>query len=179
MADHKVWCVLRQNSRDHLEPFEPKWSAREFDRKAFSKRVKRAEQQARAGTDYTFLIFEKKTKSQTLLVGGLTLSNVRYAVACHANLGYWMGAQFAGRGTMSRAVNLACNFAFDELRLNRLQAAILPQNIASRRVLEKNSFIEEGFCEHYLKINGHWEDHVLFGLSRARRDADAILNQRL
>lgn len=178
MRDYADWCALRTSSRAHLEPFEPQWSSFEFERRSFAQRVKRAGQQARAGSDYTFLIFDKRRAQKPELIGGLTLSNVRYAVACHANLGYWMGKQFSGQGNMSQAVALAGEFAFDHLRLNRLQAAILPKNLPSRRVLEKNGFVEEGFSEHYLKINGRWEDHVLFGLSRARRDADAILKHR-
>ncbi|MCB9993294.1 MAG: GNAT family N-acetyltransferase [Hyphomicrobiaceae bacterium] len=173
-SDFAEWRDLRLRSRDHLEPFEPSWSDLDYTRPAFSRRLRRAVKQAREGTDYSFFVFARDGRKYRL-AGGLTLSNVRFAVACHANLGYWTGAPFAGQGIMTEAVGLACGYAFDKLGLNRVHAAFLPHNAASRRVLEKNGFVEEGFAEHYLKINGRWEDHVLFGLTRARRDADAIL----
>lgn len=173
-ADFGVWRDLRLMSRSHLEPFEPSWSDLDYTRQAFARRLRRALKQARDGTDYSFFVFRKDDR-RAKLAGGLTISNVRYAVACHANLGYWTGAPFAGQGIMTEAVGLACSFAFDNLGLNRVHAAFLPHNTASRRVLEKNGFVEEGFAEHYLKINGRWEDHVLFALTRARRDADVIL----
>ena len=104
-------------------------------------------------------------------MGGLTISNVRRRAAQFATLGYWMGAEFAGRGLMSEAVGVLLPYFFDTLALHRLQAAFLPHNQASRRVLEKNGFKEEGYAENYLQIDGKWADHVLFGLTRERYDA--------
>mgnify|MGYP006176985001 CR=1 FL=1 len=88
-----------------------------------------------------------------------------------ATLGYWMGRAFAGQGIMTEAVGAVIPFAFDTLGLHRLPAACSPSNTASRRVLEKNGFTEEGFAENYLQIDGKWCDHVLFGLTRERYEA--------
>jgi ribosomal-protein-alanine N-acetyltransferase len=96
----------------------------------------------------------------------LTLSNIRRRAAQFVNLGYWMGQQYAGRGLMTEAVGTAIPFVFDTLGLHRIHAAFIPDNKASRRVLEKNGFKEEGFAENYLQIDGKWADHVLFGLTR-------------
>jgi ribosomal-protein-alanine N-acetyltransferase len=82
-----------------------------------------------------------------------------------------MGERWAGKGLMSEAVGVLLPYAFDGLNLHRVHAAFLPHNIASRRVLEKNGFVEEGFAEKYLQIDGRWADHVLFGLTRERFDA--------
>ncbi|MNT85455.1 putative ribosomal N-acetyltransferase YdaF [compost metagenome] len=79
-----------------------------------------------------------------------------------------MGQPFAGQGLMSEAVGVSLPFVFDTLDLHRIHAAFLPGNAASRRVLEKNGFVEEGFAEKYLQINGRWEDHVLMGLTKER-----------
>jgi len=69
---------------------------------------------------------------------------------------------------MTEAVGVTLPFVFDTLDLHRVQAAFLPGNMPSRRVLEKNGFVEEGFAEKYLQIDGRWEDHVLFGLPKER-----------
>jgi ribosomal-protein-alanine N-acetyltransferase len=167
LADYPSWHVLRRESRDFLRPFEPRWTEADLGRRVFVTRVKRARQEAEEGTDYSFFIF-LTTGGQETLVGGITLSNVRRRAAQFVNLGYWMGQQFAGQGHMSEAVGICLPFVFDTLDLHRIHAAFLPGNAASRRVLEKNGFVEEGFAERYLQINGRWEDHVLFGLTKER-----------
>jgi [ribosomal protein S5]-alanine N-acetyltransferase len=132
------------------------------------RRARRGREEAKAGTDYAFFIF---TRSDEELVGGITLSNVRRRAAQFVNLGYWMGHKFAGQGYMTEAVSLVVPYCFETLGLHRIHAAFLPDNQASRRVLEKNGFTEEGYAEHYLQIDGRLADHVLFGLTRERYDA--------
>ena len=73
-------------------------------------------------------------------------------------------------GLMTEAVGTTLPFVFDTLDLHRIHAAFLPNNTASRRVLEKNGFVEEGYAQNYLQIDGRWEDHVLFGLTKERYD---------
>lgn len=167
MDDYDPWYALRSSSRDFLRPFEPRWTEADLGRRVFTTRVKRAREEAEQGSDYSFFIFLTGGRQETL-VGGITLSNVRRRAAQFVNLGYWMGQQFSGKGLMSEAVGLSLPFVFDTLDLHRIHAAFLPGNAASRRVLEKNGFAEEGFAEKYLQINGRWEDHVLMGLTRER-----------
>ena len=100
----------------------------------------------------------------TLLMGGLTLGQVRRGVAQTTTLGYWMGKPHAGKGYMAKAVRAAAGFAFQTLRLHRIEAACLPHNTASIRLLEGVGFTREGYARAYLKINGVWQDHVLYGL---------------
>jgi ribosomal-protein-alanine N-acetyltransferase len=163
--DYVPWRNLRRESRDFLKPFEPRWSEADLTRRVFMARLRRGRQEAAAGTDYNFLIFLVEGRRESL-VGGLTLSNIRRRAAQHVNLGYWMGRSHAGRGLMTEAVGLIVPFAFNTLSLHRIHAAFLPNNTASRRVLEKNGFREEGYAENYLQIDGRWADHVLFGLTR-------------
>jgi ribosomal-protein-alanine N-acetyltransferase len=165
--DFQAWHSLRKSSRPFLKPFEPRWTEADLARSVFTARVKRARQEAEEGSDYSFLIFTGEGRSETL-VGGITLSNIRRRAAQFVNIGYWMGQQFAGQGMMTEAVGVVLPFVFDSLDLHRVHAAFLPGNTASRRVLEKNGFIEEGFAKSYLQIDGRWEDHVLFGLTRER-----------
>lgn len=171
-SDYPAWHQLRRQSRDFLKPFEPRWTEADLSQRAFLARIKRGREEALAGTDYTFFLFLHAEPGQPL-VGGITLSNVRRRAAQFVNLGYWMGQPYAGRGLMTEAVGKVVPFCFDALGLHRIHAAFMPHNTASRRVLEKNGFREEGFAENYLQIDGHWADHVLFGLTRERYEAGA------
>lgn len=167
-GDYTAWRDLRRASRDFLRPYEPRWTDSDLSQRVFASRLKRGRDEAKAGTDYSFFIF---TRSGGDLVGGITLSNVRRRAAQFVNLGYWMGHAFAGQGYMTEAVGLVVPFCFETLGLHRIHAAFLPDNQASRRVLEKNGFREEGYAENYLQIDGRWADHVLFGLTRERYDS--------
>jgi len=165
MRDYAQWYALRRASRDFLKPFEPRWTEADLARRVFAMRVRRARQEAEEGTDFTFFLFARDNLEATL-VGGITLSNIRRRAAQFATLGYWMGQPFAGQGLMTEGVSTLLPFIFDTLDLHRVHAAFLPNNMASRRVLEKNGFVEEGYAERYLQIDGRWEDHVLMGLTR-------------
>jgi len=169
-SDYTAWRDLRRSSRDFLRPFEPRWSESDLTARVFAARLRRGREEARAGTDYSFFLFIRD-KDAEVLAGGITLSNIRRRAAQFVNLGYWMGQPYAGRGLMTEAVGLAVPFCFETLGLHRIHAAFMPHNMASRRVLEKNGFREEGFAEHYLQIDGKWADHVLFGLTRERYEA--------
>lgn len=167
MRDYPAWYKLRRDSQAFLRPFEPRWTEADLKRSVFAMRVKRARQEAEAATDYTLFIFLAEGDGETL-AGGITLSNIRRRAAQFVTLGYWMGERFAGQGLMTEAVGVTLPFVFDTLDLHRVQAAFMPVNTASRRVLEKNGFVEEGRAERYLQIDGRWEDHVLMGLTKER-----------
>ena len=96
-----------------------------------------------------------------VLRGGLSLPYVRRGVAQACSLGYWMGEAFAGQGYMTEGVRTVLPFAFANLRLHRVEAACLPNNAASIRLLEKAGFRREGYARRYLCINGAWRDHLL------------------
>jgi ribosomal-protein-alanine N-acetyltransferase len=161
MADQASWSALRAKSRHFLEPWEPLWAHDELTRTAFRHRVKRSWRDIEEDTAYPFLIF---TQTESSLCGGLTLSNVRRGVAQTATLGYWVGAPFARRGYMRDAISTILPYAFGPLGLHRLEAACLPHNEASVRLLEASGFAPEGRARRYLKINGEWHDHLLFAM---------------
>jgi ribosomal-protein-alanine N-acetyltransferase len=163
--DYVPWRNLRRDSREFLKPYEPRWTEADLTRRVFAARLRRGRQEAAQGTDYNFLVFLVDGRRE-ILVGGLTLSNIRRRAAQHVNLGYWMGRDHAGKGLMTEAVTAIIPLVFNTLGLHRIHAAFLPDNVASRRVLEKNRFKEEGYAENYLQIDGRWADHVLFGLTR-------------
>jgi [ribosomal protein S5]-alanine N-acetyltransferase len=159
MADHPAWADLRGRSRQHLTPWEPQWSMDELARVSFRRRLRHYANDIKEDLGYAFLIFRIDTDE---LLGGLTLSNVRRGVTQAACLGYWIGQPHQRHGYMSEAVQTIATFVFAELKLHRLEAACLPHNLSSIRVLERAGFTAEGLARGYLKINGEWQDHRLF-----------------
>lgn len=160
-GDFFAWTRLREVSRAFLTPWEPVWPADDLTQSAFRRRLRRHAQEMADDLSYSFLIFRDADQE---LLGGLTIGYVRRGVAQSATLGYWMGAPHAGKGHMTRAVRAACNFAFAGLRLHRIEAACVPHNVASQKVLQANGFQYEGFARAYLRINGFWQDHELYAL---------------
>jgi [ribosomal protein S5]-alanine N-acetyltransferase len=160
VADHPEWAALREQSRDFLAPWEPTWPADDLSRSAFRRRIRRYAEDLRSDQSYAFLIFRS---SDGRLVGGLTLANVRRGVAQAGSLGYWMGLPYVRHGHMTAAVRAVIPFAFNTLRLHRLEAACIPTNTASIRLLENTGFVREGYAREYLCINGIWQDHLLYG----------------
>ena len=159
-TDHAEWAALREHSREFLTPWEPTWPADDLSRSAFRRRIRRYTEDLRTDQSYAFLIFRS---TDGRLVGGLTLANVRRGVAQAGSLGYWMGLPHIRQGYMTAAVRAVIPFAFGTLRLHRLEAACIPTNTASIRLLENTGFVREGYAREYLCINGIWQDHLLYG----------------
>ncbi len=166
-ADFAAWSALRERSRSFLTPWEPSWPDDDLTRTAFRRRLKRYAEEMACGESYAFLIFDS---SRDALVGGLTIGAVRRGVAQTGTLGYWMGEPYACKGYMTRAVGVAARWAFQSLRLHRLEAACLPNNAPSRTLLERNGFAREGLARGYLKINGAWQDHLLYAILETEAD---------
>lgn len=159
-TDYADWTALREASRDFLLPWEPTWPADDLSRSAFRRRIRRYAEDLRTDQGYAFLIIRS---SDSALVGGLTLANIRRGVAQAGSLGYWMGQPFARQGYMTAAVRAIIPFAFATLRLHRIEAACIPTNAGSIRLLEKTGFVREGYAREFLCINGIWQDHLLYG----------------
>lgn len=161
MGDFGAWALLREKSRAFLAPWEPLWPDDDLARVAFRRRVRRYHQEMQDDQGYAFFLFRDDDDQ---LLGGLTLSNMRRGVAQATSLGYWMGAPHAGKGYMTAGVRALQPFVFDTLRLHRLEAACMPTNQASIRILERTGFKREGFARKYLSIAGRWEDHLLYAM---------------
>ncbi|HTZ80565.1 MAG TPA: GNAT family protein [Stellaceae bacterium] len=162
-TDFEAWAEVRGESRRFLTPWEPSWSADALSRSAFRRRLARYAIDWRIDQGYSFFLFSRENGQ---LMGGIGLSNVRRGVAETGSLGYWMGERYAGRGYMKEGLRLMLGFAFDRLNLHRIEAACLPHNQASRHLLLRCGFQEEGYARRYLCIDGKWQDHVLFALLR-------------
>ncbi|MFN0262582.1 GNAT family N-acetyltransferase [Tepidamorphus sp. 3E244] len=161
IADYGAWAELRARSRKFLVPWEPLWPADDLTKPAFRRRIRRYAQEIRDDHSYPFFAFSEETGE---LLGGITLGNVRRGVTQAASIGYWIGEPHARQGHMSRVVPAIVAFAFERLRLHRVEAACLPSNAASTRLLEKSGFTQEGYARQYLCINGDWQDHLLYAM---------------
>ncbi len=166
-TDWAAWKQLRQGSAGFLKPWEPSWNDDLFDRTGFNRRVARAALDWRDGLAYPLFLFRAPDH---VLLGGITLGHVRHGAASAATLGYWIGEPFARQGYMTHGLALTLDYAFDALGLHRIEAACMAHNEASRRLLTRAGFREEGLARKYLLIDGIWQDHLLYGLVREYRD---------
>jgi len=162
-GDWAAWTELRAASRSFLKPWEPSWTADALTKASFRRRLARYALDWRDDEGYSFFIFRNKDEA---LVGGIGISNIRRGVAEAGSLGYWIGQPHARRGYMAESLKLLLPFAFDRLRLHRIEAACLPTNTPSQQLLLGAGFREEGYARKYLCIDGVWHDHVLLALLR-------------
>lgn len=163
-ADFAPWAALRVESRDFLTPWEPVWAADHLARKSFANRVYWAQRASRNGTALPLFLIRR----DGTLLGAITLDNIRRGPAQSATIGYWIGQPHARQGYMREAIGTLVHHAFTQLDLSRIEAACLPENTASRGVLERAGFKYEGVAQSYLQINGRWRNHVLY--SNLRHD---------
>jgi [ribosomal protein S5]-alanine N-acetyltransferase len=155
--DAQALLAFIQENRSFLEQWEPTRDDGFFTLESQLADIADAAADAAAGRRHAFGLFLEGD-----LVGRLALSNLVRGVFQNAYLGYSIGERWNGRGLATEAVGLAVGLAFDDLDLHRVQAAVMPRNTGSIRVLEKNGFREEGYAVGYLCINGVWEDHRIF-----------------
>jgi ribosomal-protein-alanine N-acetyltransferase len=163
LDDYPEWAFLRQSNQEFLTPYEPQWASDSLEKTAYLRRLQRQKEEVQAGRGLFFLIFDKQTNE---MLGGINMNDIRYSIQQCATLGYWLAEAQQGRGLMTDAVEIVIDYAFQTLRLNRLNASCLPDNQRSVNLLNKLGFTEEGYAPRYLKINNQWQDHRLFGLCR-------------
>lgn len=165
-ADFRGWSALRQQSREFLAPWEPSWAEDHLTRKSYTARVYWAQRSINQGSAVPLFVFRRADEA---LLGAITLDNIRRGPAQSGTLGYWIGLPFVRQGYMREAIDAVSHYAFRALDLSRLEAACLPENAASRGVLEKTGFKYEGVAQSYLQINGRWRNHVLYANLRHDR----------
>lgn len=165
-SDFGAWTALRQDSREFLTPWEPTWAADHLTRKSFTNRVYWAQRAINDGFAVPLFLIRRV---DDMFLGAITLDNIRRGPAQAGTLGYWIGAPFARQGYMREAIEAVVHHGFTQLDLSRIEAACLPENAASRGVLEKSGFKYEGVAQSYLQINGRWRNHVLYANLRSDR----------
>lgn len=165
-ADFRVWAALRQDSRDFLTQWEPTWAREHLTRKAFTNRVYWAQRSIANQTAVPLFLVRR---SDDMLLGAITLDNIRRGPAQAGTTGYWIGQPFARQGFMKEAIDAVVHYAFRTLDLSRIEAGCLPENTPSRRLLEQCGYKYEGVAQSYLQIDGRWRNHVLYANLRADR----------
>lgn len=165
-ADWPGWSGLRDASAAFLTPWEPVWSPDHLSRRSFTNRVYWAQRAETQGTALPLMLIRRDDQA---LLGAITLDNIRRGPAQAGTLGYWIGQPYARHGYMREAILAVVHHAFTRLDLSRIEAACLPENAASRGVLEKTGFKYEGVAQSYLQIAGRWRNHVLYACLRADR----------
>lgn len=165
-GDWKEWALLRADSAAFLSPWEPVWSEDHLTRRAFTNRVYWAARAEGQGTALPLMLVRREDQA---LLGAITLDNIRRGPSQSGTLGYWIGERFARHGYMKEAILGVVHHAFNVMDLSRIEAACLPENAASRGVLEKCGFKYEGVAQSYLQIAGRWRNHVLYASLRTDR----------
>lgn len=165
-SDFRDWSSLRDSSREFLTRWEPTWSADHLSRKSFTNRVYWSQRAITNGTAMPLFLVRREDQA---LLGAITLDNIRRGPAQAGTLGYWIGAPYARHGYMREAILALVHHAFTKMDLSRIEAACLPENQASRGLLESAGFKYEGVAQSYLQINGRWRTHVLYAALRIDR----------
>ncbi len=174
-SDFNQWHKLRAESRRFLEPWEPTWRHDELTEGAYRARIIRGKQEYSSGQAIPLFIFLRENMT---LVGGITIGYIRRGAAQSCMIGYWMGERYSGQGHMFAALQLVIPYIFSGLELHRIEAACIPDNERSMRLLEKAGFQREGHLRGYLKINGQWRDHVMFSRLASDTNPNRSFDQR-
>lgn len=142
-------------NKEFLAPYESKRNAEFFSLSSIEILLKRAIKNEKDGTGIRFYI----TKDDKV-IGTIALNNIVRGCFHSCFLGYSLDKDYINKGYMTKAVNEVVEYAFNILKLHRIEANVMPRNVQSKRVLEKCGFTEEGYSKSYLFINGVWEDHI-------------------
>ncbi|MBW8827083.1 MAG: GNAT family N-acetyltransferase [Acidobacteria bacterium] len=164
VSDFSQWQEVRDRNREWLEKWEPRRPAGAPDviesRSAFAARCRARDRERQLGTGFGFGIFVGSR-----FCGEINLNGVQRGPFQTSYVGYWIDEACAGNAYVPEAVVVLTRHSFEDLGLHRLQIAIIPRNAASRRVMEKVRYREEGIAVRYLEINGVWEDHVRYAIT--------------
>jgi len=158
-ADYDAWETLRRENKTYLTPWEPAWDEKHLSRASYRTRLGRFKKMVGNDEAYPFHVFRA---SDERLIGACNITHIQRQVAQTAQLGYWVGEHYARQGFARASVSAATRFCFETLGLHRVEAAVKPENTASIKVLKVMGFQKEGLARGYLKINGKWEDHVIY-----------------
>ena len=177
-SDHAAWSEVRIRNGEWLSIWEPKRS--EYiadpatDSQAFERRCVARDRERLAGTSYTLGLFIENS-----FAGEVNLNNVIRGAMQTGTVGYWIDRKQAGNGFIAEGVAVLSCFAFEELKLHRIEVCIIPRNINSKKVVEKLKFRLEGLAERFLEINGVWEDHLRYGFTIEEwQDRKAAITQQ-
>ena len=157
--DIDAWREVRARNAAWLAPWEATAPSPAAEPVSFAATVRFLRSEARAGRVLPFVVTYDGGLVGQVTVGGITRGSL-----CSAHVGYWIDERVAGRGITPTAVALVVDHCFGPVGLHRVEADVRPENTASRRVVEKLGFREEGLHRRYLHIDGDYRDHVVYAL---------------
>lgn len=155
VADAPELTQLRRDQREFFRPFEPARTDAWYT-------VDAQEHDLADEHTHRLGIYREDGSS---LIGWVTISGIEMGAFRSCHIGYAVAQEDNGRGLATTAIGMAVEIAFEDLELHRVQAAVLPTNTASMRVLEKNGFRLEGLAHRYLHLDGAWRDHVIWAIT--------------
>lgn len=147
-------------NRDFLNKWEPVRQDEFYTLDNHMEQLKSEFEKMQEGRLFKIWVFEKEDKDFKNVLGSVALNEIVRGCFHSCFLGYRMDNIKTNRGYITEAVKRVIEYAFDELKLHRIEANIIPENGPSLRVVEKLGFYNEGLAIKYLKINGKWEDHI-------------------
>lgn len=163
LRDGAQWSRIRLADRAHLEPWEPAagmdWEARHAIT-SWPSVCSGLRSEARKGRMLPFVI-----ELDGQFAGQLTIGNVTHGALRSAWIGYWVASSVVGGGVATAALALGVDHCFGPVSLHRVEATVRPENAASRAVLTKVGFREEGLLRRYLDVDGAWRDHLLVAVT--------------
>ncbi|SDY53674.1 GNAT family N-acetyltransferase [Thermoactinomyces sp. DSM 45892] len=169
-TEHLVQLLLR--NRDFFQQYDPIRPESYYCTEVQTEQIISATKSLEDGSGYAFGIF---LEGDHTLMGRVSLSAVSRGPFQNAYLGYYLDQQYNGKGYTTEAIQLILQYCFQKIDLHRIQAGVMPRNTASIRVLEKNGFRREGLAERYLRINGQWEDHLLYAITQEEFSITSVL----
>ena len=158
-ADYDDWAALRRENRDHLTPWEPSWNDAHLTRPSYRARLVTLKAMIAGDKGYPFHVCRAQDDR---LVGACNLTHIKRGSLQSAHIGYWTGEEYARKGFARAAVRGVLRYAFEELGLHRVNAAVRAENMASIKLLENIGFHKEGVAREFLKIDGQWIDHLIY-----------------
>ncbi len=160
-ADFEYWVELRRTNREYLQPWEPSWKPTHLSRQSYKARLEQFKTMIAKDEAYPFHVF--RSTEPRHLVGACNLTNIKRGPLQSAHIGYWIGRDFVRQGYARASLRAVTRFAFEDLGLHRLTAAVQESNHASIKLLEGTGFGLEGKARSYLKVDGNWQDHLIYG----------------
>jgi len=160
-SDAREYAILFRENKDFLEPFEPLRPPGYYTEQYQKAVLKEAVESFANGSGYMFAVVTDDHR----IIGRVGLSGVFRGAFQSCFIGYFIDHRFTRRGYATWAVKNVVSFAFNKAGLHRVEASVMPNNVASQRVLEKSGFRREGLARNYLKIQGKWEDHYIYAIT--------------
>ncbi|MCP4439382.1 MAG: GNAT family N-acetyltransferase [Aureispira sp.] len=161
---------FRWRNESFFKPWGPAYSDYFFQLEFIQDFLRKQAILTQHGIVLRLYIFHQSDKQLKNILGNITYSNIQRGVAQYCNLGYKIDERFNGQGIATESLNTGNQYAFETLKLHRIEANIMPHNKASIRVVEKLGFHKEGIAQKLLKINGQWQDHIRYALLNSNEE---------